>query len=160
MTINAKQFSDQIVIPTLVTLGNSAGVPYSDTAYHLVMGTIAQESLLGTWLVQTAGPALGIVQIEPPSLETVLSGLSMVQAKVLSEFAMPGSPEHNVVNSLPYAVAICRYFYWQKPPALPADTVTDLFSYYKQWYNTPAGEATLSQWMQNWLLTGIDLALE
>ena len=60
MTINAGQFSAQIVVPTLQMLAKDAAIPYTDTAYYLIMGTIAQESLMGTWLVQQAGPALGI----------------------------------------------------------------------------------------------------
>ena len=55
MAINAKQFSTQIVIPTLQILDQQAGIPYTDIAYYLVMGTIANESLLGTWLVQEGG---------------------------------------------------------------------------------------------------------
>ena len=68
MTINAHQFSTQIVIPTLQMLDQKAGIPYTDITYYLVMGTIANESLLGTWLVQEGGPALGLGQIEPATL--------------------------------------------------------------------------------------------
>ena len=159
MTINAAQFSAQIVIPTLLTLDQVGKVPYSGVAYHLVMGTIAQESLLGTWLVQEDGPALGLGQIEPTTLNDLIASLDAPEAAALSMFAMGTTPAHNVVNSLPYAVAIVRLFYWKKPAWLPADTVTALFGYYKQWYNTPAGAATLAQWKQNWQLTGIALSL-
>lgn len=159
MTINASQFSAQIVIPTLLTLDQVGKVPYSTVAYHLVTGTIAQESLLGTWLVQEDGPALGLGQIEPPALDDLISSLGANEAAALAMFAMPTTPEHNAVGSLPYAVAITRLFYWKKPAPLPADTVTALYDYYKQWYNTPAGAATLAQWKQNWQVTGIPLPL-
>ena len=159
MTINAGQFAAQIVMPTLLTLEQVGKVPYSTVAYHLVMGTIAQESLLGTWLVQEDGPALGFGEIEPPSLDGLIASLDASETAALAMFAMPTTPEHNVVGSLPYGVAITRLFYWKKPNALPADTVTDLFNYYKLLYNTPAGAATLAQWKQNWQLTGISLAL-
>lgn len=157
MTINAAQFSAQIVIPTLLTLEQVGKVPYSTVAYHLVIGTVAQESLLGTWLVQEDGPALGLGQIEPATLDGLIASLSVAEAAALAMFAMPTTSAHNVVGSLPYAVAITRLFYWKKPAPLPADTVTALFDYYKQWYNTPAGAATLAQWKQNWQFTGIIL---
>jgi hypothetical protein len=158
MTINAAQFSAQIVIPTLETLSQQAGVPYSDVAYCLVMGTIAQESLLGTWLVQENGPALGIGQIEPASLHRLISSLSAREAAALDSLATPATPEHNVVGNLPYAVAITRLYYWKLSAPLPFDkTISALFAYYKRWYNTPAGSATLSQWTQNWALTGINI---
>jgi hypothetical protein len=158
MTINPQQFADQVVIPTLQMLEQQAGIPFSDTAFHLIMGTIAQESLMGTYLVQQMGPALGIGQIEPDSLATVLAALNTNEKAALATIATPASPAHNVVANLPYAVAIMRLFYWKVPAPLPAqDTVTAVYSYYKQWYNTSAGAATLTQFAQNWALTGISL---
>lgn len=157
MTINAAQFAAKIVIPTLQLLDQQAGIPYSDTAYHLVMGTIAQESLLGTWLAQESGPALGVGQIEPVSLADLVSQLSAQEKAALSTIASPGTPEQNVVGNLPYAVAVVRLFYWHKPGFPVANTVEAIFNYYKQVYNTSAGAATIAQWRQNWALTGISL---
>lgn len=161
MTINAQQFIDQVATPVLQGLA-AVGVPYSATALNLCMGTIAQESLLGTYLVQEGGPALGIGQIEPASLATVIAALTPAQAAYLAALATPATPEHNVVANLPYAFAVVRLFYWQSPLALPPNTVSGLFDTantcaYKPVYNTPAGAATLAQWRQNWLLTGITL---
>lgn len=158
MTINAAQFSAQIVTPTLEMLAQQAGVPYSTTAFNLVMGTIAQESLMGTWLVQQDGGALGVGQIEPATLTGLVASLSAAEAAALATLATPATPAHNVVGNLPYAVALVRLFYWHIPAELPDNTVSGLFAYYKQWYNTLAGAATLAQWMQNWALTGITLA--
>jgi hypothetical protein len=159
MTINAKQFADQVVIPTLEMLAE-VGIPYTETAFNLVMGTIAQESLLGTWLVQEGGSALGVGQIEPSSLNALLAALTPQEASALATLATPASPEHNVVANLPYAVAITRLFYWKVRAPLPSqNTVADIFTYYKQWYNTPAGAATLPTFKQNWALTGIDLPI-
>jgi hypothetical protein len=159
MSFNPVQFADLIVVPTLQTLDSVAGIPYTKTAFDLVMGTLAQESLLGTWLVQQNGDALGIGQIEPASLSGLVASLTPAESRALAMWAMPGIPSVNVVTSLPYAVAITRLFYWKIPAALPADTITALFEYYKQWYNTPAGAATLQQWQLSWMLTGISLPL-
>jgi hypothetical protein len=158
MTINAKQLAQQVVIPTLRLLDQKAGVPYSSTALHLVMGTLAQESLLGTYLVQEDGPALGIGQVEPSTLNDLVGRLSPAEQAALAQLAAPTSPEHNVVTNLAYAVAVTRLLYWKVREPLPQPpTVTALFGYYKAHYNTAAGAATLAQFIQNWNLTGIDL---
>jgi hypothetical protein len=106
MTINAKQFSSQVVIPTLQMLDEQAGIPYTDIAYYLVMGTIANESLLGTWLVQEGGPALGLGQIEPATLTSLIVKLTPQESAALTTIASPATPAHNVVANLPYAVAL------------------------------------------------------
>lgn len=159
MTINAAQFGAEIVTPALQLLEAAAGIPNSPTAFNLVMGTIAQESLLGTFLVQQGGSALGICQIEPSTLTSLVASLSTKEAAALAMMALPGAPAQSVVASLPYAVALVRLYYWRVPAPLPANTVTALFDYYKQYYNTAAGAATLVEWRQNWLLTGISLPL-
>lgn len=156
MTINAQQFITQVAEPVLEGLVE-AGVPYSATALNLCMGTIAQESLLGTFLVQEGGSALGIGQIEPTTLADLLSRIDGAQGKFLDGISTKETAERNVVTNLSYAFALVRLFYWLIPDPLPENTVSGLFAYYKQWYNTPLGATTLRQWRQNWLLTGINL---
>ena len=158
MTINATQFASQIVRPTLALLEQVAGIPNSAIAYYLVMGTIANESLLGTFLVQESGPALGVGQIEPATLTGLLARLSTTEKAALARLATPESPAANVVGNLPYAVALVRLFYWHIAAPLPRlASIGELYAYYKLYYNTPAGAATLAQFTQNWALTGISL---
>jgi hypothetical protein len=159
MSFDPHQFGGLIVTPTLQLLESKAKIPSSKTAFDLVMGTLAQESLLGTWLVQEIGDALGIGQIEPATLRGLVGSLTPDEQSALAELATPAAPELNVVWSLPYAVAITRLFYWKIPAPLPGDTIKELFDYYKQWYNTPAGKSTLAQWQLSWRLTGISLPL-
>lgn len=156
MTINPVQFSAQIVIPTLQAL-QTAGIPYSTTAYHLVMGTIAQESLMGTYLVQVHGPALGIIQISPTTLGQLMADLTPIERGALAAWSSPSGPLIDVVNNLGYAVAVCRLFYWHVPAPLPPDTMAGIWAYYKKWWNTDAGSATEEEFMQNWALTGLAL---
>src|ERR1700751_4672487 len=150
MTINAHQFSTQIVIPTLQMLDQKAGIPYTDIIYYLVMGTIANESLLGTWLVQEGGPALGLGQIEPATLTSLIAKLTAKETAALSTIATPASPTHTVVANLPYAVALVRLFYWHNAPTpLPVQaTIAAIYAYYKQYYNTRGGAATLASFTQ------------
>jgi len=56
-------------------------------------------------------------------------------------------------------VALVRLFYRHNaPPPLPAQaTIAAIYAYYKQYYNTPSGAATLTGFTQNWALTGTSL---
>jgi hypothetical protein len=86
-----------VVIPILRLLEQQAVIPYSGRGFHLVMGTIAQESLMCTYLVQQMDPALGIGQIEPNSLALLVAALNPKEAAALASVATPASPAHNVV---------------------------------------------------------------
>ena len=61
MAINTKHLRLYIIRPTLQKINL-----WSEAAENLLLGTAAQESLLGTYLKQNGnGPALGIYQMEP-----------------------------------------------------------------------------------------------
>lgn len=157
MTFAPDQFLSMVVEPTLQLLDAKAAVPYTEVARNLVMGTIAQESLLGTYLVQQGGPALGVCQIQTATLTWLLGRLSAPEAAALASISTSESPAENVVSNLAYAVAVCRLYYWVSPTPLPPNTVAGLFSVYKSVWNTPAGAATLEEFAEHWALTGISL---
>jgi hypothetical protein len=156
VSFNPYQFGQHIVVPVLQLL-EKAGIPYSETAFNQVMGTIAQESLLGTFLVQNGGPALGIGQLEPNSQITLLNSLTQEEVVVLDMLSNSSSPINNIIGNLPYAVAMVRIYYSKVPEPLPPNTVSGLARYWKQWYNTPAGSGTVQQFIKNFALTGINL---
>ena len=58
-------------------------------------------------------------------------------------------------SNLLLAAAICRLFYWQVPDPLPPDTVSGLWSYYKTYYNTDAGAATMDGFVSALKLTDL-----
>ena len=153
MSIVASDFSSLVVVPALQLLA-PAGIPYSKTAHDLLMGTAAQESLLGTYLVQQSGPGVGVFMATPVEVPGILSRCSpTIQAAIIKV----GNPLDNgtLAANLTLAAMVARCWYWVEPAPLPPDTVSGLWGYYKQYYNTLAGAATESQWNTNWKLTGI-----
>ncbi len=157
MTIIASQFRELVVKPALTALV-PAGIPHTQFAEDLLMATAAQESLLGTYLVQVGGPALGPFMIEPASLLTLLGRVTLVQDAVLTSLGGGDAIGAQLPINFLLAAAICRLFYWQVPAALPTtSTLTNLWTYYKTHYNTSAGAATLMQFQATLKLTDITL---
>lgn len=158
MSIRASDFSTQVIIPALQLLA-PAGIPYSKTAHDLLMGTAGQESLMGTYLVQQSGPGAGVFMATPSLVPGVVAKLSPAQQAVLKAVAQNGDLTNTtqLVTNLVLAAMVARAWYWLVPASLPADTVTGLWGYYKEYYNTAAGAATETQWNTNWGLTGISL---
>lgn len=158
MGILGSDCSAQVVIPALQMLAR-AGIPYSKTAHDLLMGTFAQESLMGTYLVQQSGPGIGLGMVTPSLVPGVISRLSPAQQVVLKSVAQNGDITNTtqIVTNLVYAAMITRAWYWVEPDPLPSDTISGLWQYYKSKYNSYSGSATESQWNTNWGLTGIIL---
>ena len=154
MTIAPADFRSYVIVPALSALA-PAGIPVSKTAADLLMATAAQETALGTWLVQENGPALGVFQIEPPSLDSLIMRLTAAQKAALALISTPAPLITQLPGNLVLAAAVCRLFYWQIPAALPPDTVSGLWGYYKHYYNTPAGAATEVQFQMALKLTDL-----
>lgn len=156
MSILATDFSTLVVIPALELLG-TAGIPYSKTAHDLLMGTAAQESLMGTYLVQQSGPGVGVFMASPALVPAVLRQCSTAIRGVIGDLGDP-TDGGALASNLVLAAMLARCWYWVVPEPLPADTVSGLWGYYKAHYNTAAGAATESEWNTNWGLTSISLA--
>jgi hypothetical protein len=154
MTINAADFRRYVIDPALAAL-TPAGIPVAKTAADLLMATAANETDLGTWLNQAPGPALGVFQIEPASLKSLVARLSVAQMSALHGVMTPQPIADQLDGNLVLAAAICRLFYWQVPAPLPPDTVSGLWSYYKTYYNTDAGAATMDGFVSALKLTDL-----
>ena len=155
MTIAAADFRTYVINPALARALASAGIPVTETAADLLMATAAMETDLGTWLSQVGGPALGVFQMQPATLTGLVTGLSAAEAEALATIATPQAPLVQVESNMVYAAATCRLFYRQSPMALPADTVAGLWSMYKAVWNTPAGAATIDDFMAALKLTDL-----
>lgn len=129
-----------------------------DTAERLVMGTIAHESKGGTYLKQIQGPALGIVQMEPPTHDDIWHNwlryrpaLAEQLLKLVPLWATERKSEPDaylLVTSLEYAVAMCRIHYLRVPEPLPDPDAASLAAYWKEHYNTGAGLGTTAQFIE------------
>lgn len=124
MPIDPTQLRTLVVKPVLLSLG----LPSSEVAENLIMGTAAHESHLGDYIEQVGGgPALGIFQMEPATLndcyENYLDYRADLKAKVdgflAAQPATPdGSPDkqQQLATNLAYATAMCRIRYYRRPP--------------------------------------------
>lgn len=155
MSINASDFSSLVVVPALQLLA-PAGIPYSKVAHDLLMGTAAQESLMGTYLQQESGPGVGIFMA---TMSEVGGILGRCAAPIYTAILKVGNPldAGAMATNLTIAAMVARCWYWVEPTALPADTISGLWGYYKTHYNSSLGAATESQWNTNWKLTGINI---
>lgn len=159
MGISPKHLRKYIVEPTLESIHL-----HSESAVNLIMGTAAQESLMGFYLHQEGGPALGIYQMEPPTyydifknfLEFRLDLKSSLYRLINWKEEFEPSPKLIIAN-LVYATAMTRLHYLRAPAALPSPTnICGLANYWKKYYNTPEGKGTTEDFLNHYELTFYD----
>ena len=158
MSISFLQLREYVVKPALEQLDL-----YSLAAEQLVVGTIAQESN-GSYLKQLGkGPALGLIQMEPPTHKDLWLNflkyktdlrdklLMMTSDSVDLVYDQHGWPDHQaLVWNLRYAIAMCRVHYYRRPEALPkANDIKALADYWKEFYNTDDGAGHVSEFIHN-----------
>lgn len=160
MPIKPTQLRKLVVQPVLVALD----LPAQDVAENLIMGTAAHESHLGDYIEQSGGgPALGIFQMEPATLQDCYANYLDYRADLKAKvdgFLAPqpaksdGTPdkEKQLATNLAYAAALCRIRYYRAPAAMPtdADDVNALAQYWKQYYNTKQGAGTVEQFVSDY----------
>ena len=162
--INAIQLRMNIIRPVLEHL--DPHIPYSLAAENLLMGTCAQESNLGSYIVQINGPARGIFQMEPATHDDIYKNYlqyrhdlrelivdmgSFKMYKLMDDNGDYDDAQDSLTGNLYYAAAMCRVHYYRVPMAMPpADNVHQLANYWKMFYNTPEGKGTESEFIHNY----------
>ena len=133
----------------------------------LLHGTIASESIYGTYLVQlNNGPALGICQMEPATHDDIwknwLQHRRAVADRVSYYLGLPSGEWQNTTFSamapymiwnLKYAVAMAACHYRRVPAELPEESEATVFSlaeYWKKHYNTHKGRGTVTDFVAKW----------
>lgn len=155
MSIRASHFRSEIVRPVLAALGRVRPVLDSPAAEELLVGTAAHESQLGFSLRQhPKGPARGVYQMEPDTLDDLMSWLTNrtdLRAAVLA-WAIPGqSFVSQLAGNVYFATAVARLNYFRKPFTMPsADDLAGLAKVWKRWWNTEAGAGTVEQWLRHY----------
>lgn len=139
--LDPTHFRTFVVRPTLTAIGM-----HSTAAERLMLTAAIAESGL-RFLVQIGGgPALGVMQIEPATLDDIWGRYLCrkrpdLRAKI-ERIMTPQPVEEQVVTNLAFAVAIARVRYWMVPQAMPAaDDADAMGAYYKRHYNTALGKA-------------------
>lgn len=145
-----------IIRPTLEYMGEKY---HSPAAEQLLMATAAQETLCGRYLHQIKGPALGIYQMEPATIEDLhrhfING-SINLHFTLVEFRTSAGHQSesnilDVVGNLYYATALARAMYFRFAQPLPeVNDLMGIWKYYKRYWNTNKGAATEEEFLRNW----------
>lgn len=143
-----------IIQPTLRGIGK-----YSRNAEELLLLTAAQESQLGTYLHQLDnGPAVGIYQMEPATHDDIwthyLKYNQHLADKIL-QWELPRAFEESdakeMAGNMYYATAMARAFYLRFAESLPEyDDVRGMAKYYKKYWNTKLGAATVTETVENY----------
>lgn len=132
---------------------------YSKSALELLMLTAAQESHCGRYIKQITGPALGIFQMEPRTHDDIWESylryredLSRKVTEFMSKRAYLDKQYHlDMMGNIPYQIAMARVFYLRCPERLPDPwNLTEMALYYKHYWNTRLGKATLEEAVENY----------
>lgn len=148
MPINKTQLRD-IITRTLKQVDM-----YSPAAVELLMLTAAQESRCGDYIRQTKGPAIGVFQMEPATYNDmwhrVIPREDGLQDKILKAINCTMQPPAERMEwDLKLAIIMARIKYKSILAALPqANDLSGLAAYYKRYYNTELGAATVEEAME------------
>ncbi len=149
MTMTPDEFLAEVVAPALTALDLD-----SQAARELLLGTALQESALRN-IQQMGGPALGYFQMEPATHDDIWENFLAYRpdlAARVKALLPDGEPLASDLLTCPvYAAAMARVKYYRCPAPLPAaGDLEAQAAYYKRWYNTPGGAATVAEYMANW----------
>ena len=126
---------------------------HSPDAVELLMLTAAQESRCGDYIRQTSGPAIGVFQMEPATYNDmwhrVIPKDDGLQTKILKAVGLTSIPPAERMEwDLKLAIIMARVKYKSIPAALPAaNDLNGMAAYYKRYYNTELGAATVEEAM-------------
>ena len=146
--IDFSQLRDEVVRPALTLIGL-----WSPAAEELLLGTILQESQCGHWLRQLGGgPAVGLCQMELATHDdiwkTFLPGQPALAQKLTNMLLPNMGRTQQLAGNLYYAVAMARVLYHRLREPLPAaGDLEGQAAYYKAYYNTAGGAATIAEYV-------------
>jgi len=129
---------------------------YSPEAVQLLMGTAAQESRLGTYILQIgSGIAKGIFQMEDATHNDIFVNYLNYRENIMIAICNISDVSHvkpdRLIFNLKYAILLARIKYMRVPEKLPAlNDLTAQAKYWKKWYNTPLGAGTENEFIANY----------
>ncbi len=132
---DAKQFREKIIRHVLHGIGM-----WDENAEELMMGTVAAESLGGTYLTQVIGPALGVFQMEPKTHDDIwqkwLPNHPAITANLMSTCMISMKPAASMmVSNLFYATAMARILYFRNCAHKVPAGLEKQAEYYLDYYN-------------------------
>ena len=142
--LDIEQFRLCVVRPTLEYLDK-----HNASAENLVLGTALVESRLRYLKQLNDGPARGVCQMEPNTLDDIYENYLAYRPELRQRAdalrdARPTTNADELIYNLAYAVAMCRIHYLRVPVSLPQyDDALGLACYWKSHYNTGLGAGTV-----------------
>lgn len=136
----------------------------SSDAVELLMMTAAQESWCGRYLEQEGcGVALGIFQMEPATYRDLHDNFIRYKEDIgdmLFENFQMGHESFSVHmrGNLVFQIVVARLQYYRFPESIPkredkfylSDHEFELARYYKKYWNTALGKATVTEVLRNY----------
>lgn len=128
---------------------------YSEDIRELLMLTAAQESHCGKYLIQINGPAVGIFQIEPATYNDLFDNYLIYNQdllKIIDTFNLNSEIWLiHLTGNIVYQIIIARLQYRRFKEAVPsAKDIPGLAYYYKKYWNTIKGKATIQEAIDNY----------
>lgn len=157
MGINKKQLKE-FIQDTLDEFKEVTGLNVNtEHAVNLLLGTAAQESGFGKYIVQLESKiAKGIFQIEPSTfkylIETYARKMNGGEDNPVYAFIRKYSltlEADELMWNLKLSVIMCRLRYWVIREKLPT-TLDGYARYWKKYYNTPLGAGTEKEFIENY----------
>ena len=144
--MHSQQLYDLIIKPTHEYM---CGNYESKNANFLSLCTAAIESNCGYYIKQIGGPALGVWQMEPDTLEDIGLNCDALRDEFflidIEELIVYSGVEY-LISSPMYACAMARLKYsMDLARLLDHNNIRDVYDYYKRIYNTPAGASTFEK---------------
>lgn len=151
MIYQPDEFINVIIKPVLIDLGLNAV-----NRAQLLLGTALQESML-IYRKQINGRAMGLFQVEEITYKDYYNSYLIRKKDLLGKVLAVGQyssypKDYRVVkDNDKFACALACIHYYRIPKKLPiAGDIEGQSRYYKQYYNTPLGAATLEEYIDKW----------
>lgn len=126
---------------------------WSAPAEELLIGTAAHESAGLKYFKQLNGPALGLFQMEPATLDDIYYNYLNRRLDLKEKFDLFRAPgldlDENLRWNIPFQIAAARIHYYRKKPPIP-ETIAGQADYWKTHYNTPAGKGTVKKYLDDY----------
>ena len=153
---NSQQYRE-VISNTLQKFEDLGGAKYSTDAVELLMMIASHESLMGKYIKQVNGPALGLYQMEPFTHDDLYK--TFISKNQQLDFAVSKfvPSQHSLINKIThaellatdirYATVMARVFFMRFKEPIPTDDVGKA-EYCKKYWNTELGKATVNNYFR------------
>ena len=143
-----KHQAKQLIKETLLSLDL-----FSEDAVNLMLGTMAQESDFGTYLKELkSGSGLSFFRMTPEMHDEVVKFLKSresIPKKIKQSCGVAKLSSEYLLYNIKYSICMVRIHYFMQEDPIPRN-IEGYAKYWKEYYNTRAGDGTISQFIFNY----------